>query len=394
MFERVAVCMLTAMTLAIASPLAAQDDEGFAERERALARELAEQQRERDAQQAERQAIQQQQRELAREYEARQRELVAQQAEQQRSIASDFEAQQREFAAQQEETQELARELSRAKAELNVSAVEIARLSAQLSGNAMGDATRSALNGQRVLLLGQGSVLGINVQDTNGGVRVNGVTPNGPAAAAGVAVGDTIVAIDGVELDDGAGTAAFLAQMEDIGPGDDVELRIRRGGNARVVVVTATENAWRRFQFEPFYRDGLVTLSAPAAPAAPAPGAAPAAPFVVGPGGFFGGFRWPWSDVELVSLTPALGEYFGTEEGLLVVRAGNMSELGLRDGDVILEIGGREPQSPEHATRILSSFEPGESLQASIMRQRRRETLAMTVPTSERGVQTIEPGSN
>jgi type II secretory pathway component PulC len=65
---------------------------------------------------------------------------------------------------------------------------------------------------------------------------------------------------------------------------------------------------------------------------------------------------------------------------LLVVRAGNMGELGLRDGDVLLEIGGREPQTPEHAMRILASFEPGEAMQASIMRQKRRETLTMTVP--------------
>jgi hypothetical protein len=75
-----------------------------------------------------------------------------------------------------------------------------------------------------------------------------------------------------------------------------------------------------------------------------------------------------------------LGEYFATEEGLLVVRAGNMGELGLRDGDVILEISGRQPQSPEHAMRILSSFETGESLPVSVMRQRRRETVTITVP--------------
>ena len=87
-------------------------------------------------------------------------------------------------------------------------------------------------------------------------------------------------------------------------------------------------------------------------------------------------------DIELVSLTPALGEYFGVNEGLLVVRAGRAAELGFRDGDVIIELAGRKPQSPEHALRILASFEPGESLQAAIMRQRRREALAIRVPTA------------
>ncbi len=89
-----------------------------------------------------------------------------------------------------------------------------------------------------------------------------------------------------------------------------------------------------------------------------------------------------WNDVELVSLTPALGEYFGVNEGLLVVRAGRAAELGFRDGDVIIDLAGRKPQSPEHALRILASFEPGESLQAAIMRQRRRESLAIRVPTA------------
>ena len=77
-----------------------------------------------------------------------------------------------------------------------------------------------------------------------------------------------------------------------------------------------------------------------------------------------------------------LGEYFGVTEGLLVVRAGRAGELGFRDGDVIIDIAGREPQSPEHALRILATFEPGESLQAAIMRQRQRQSLAIRVPTA------------
>ena len=63
-------------------------------------------------------------------------------------------------------------------------------------------------------------------------------------------------------------------------------------------------------------------------------------------------------------------------------RAGRAADFGLRNGDVVLEVGGRAPQTPEHAMRILGSFEPGESLQVTIMRQRRRETLAMTVPAA------------
>ena len=84
-----------------------------------------------------------------------------------------------------------------------------------------------------------------------------------------------------------------------------------------------------------------------------------------------------WADMELVELTPALGGYFGTNEGILVVRAPSDDRLELRDGDVILEIGGRTPTSTEHAMRILGSFEPGETLELTIMRNQRRQSLEL-----------------
>jgi S1-C subfamily serine protease len=87
-----------------------------------------------------------------------------------------------------------------------------------------------------------------------------------------------------------------------------------------------------------------------------------------------------WNDLELVTLTPALGSYFGATEGLLVVRAPDEPRIGLQDGDVILEIAGREPTSPEHAMRILMSFEPGETVSFSIMRRQRRETTQYVIP--------------
>src|SRR5439155_6359849 len=72
-------------------------------------------------------------------------------------------------------------------------------------------------------------------------------------------------------------------------------------------------------------------------------------------------FGMPWGDLELVSLNPDLGEYFGTKEGVLVVKAPADSSLPLKSGDVILKIGDRTPSSPSHAMRILRSYEAGES---------------------------------
>jgi S1-C subfamily serine protease len=214
-------------------------------------------------------------------------------------------------------------------------------------------------------IAGGRAVLGLNIQDTDLGVLVSGVTPSGPAATAGVTVGDTIVAINDVELARGVGgtkarspSAAFIGELANAVPGDEVELRVLRDGDYRDVAVQAESRGF---------------------------------PFVLGdaerawqPATMLRAFTdsSPWRDTELVSMTPELAEYFGVDKGLLVVRAGQGADVGLRDGDVVLDIGGRAPQTPEHAMRILRSFEPGESLQVAVMRQRRRATLTVNIPAA------------
>jgi S1-C subfamily serine protease len=200
-------------------------------------------------------------------------------------------------------------------------------------------------------------MLGLNIEDTELGVRVAGVSPNGPAAAAGLNVDDTIVAIEGAELAGAEGRSPselLLAQMASVDPGEHIDLRVLRGGDYLDVEVQAR--------------------------------AIEAGQFFYGPRTWNGMFRpQPWRDLELVALTPDLGTYFGTETGLLVLRAPASATLDLRDGDVILDIGGREPLNPEHAARILASFEPGELLRISIMREQRRETLEIRIPTDPPG---------
>lgn len=79
-------------------------------------------------------------------------------------------------------------------------------------------------------------------------------------------------------------------------------------------------------------------------------------------------------------MSEALGRYFDTSEGLLVLSAPDDDAIDIQDGDVILSISGRTPNSPEHAIRILSSFESGETIEFSIMRDGRRDTVEYTVP--------------
>jgi hypothetical protein len=119
---------------------------------------------------------------------------------------------------------------------------------------------------------------------------------------------------------------------------------------------------------------GNVMMRALPAPAAPG---APMFSIFLGDGG--------WGDMEMVSLTTDLGRYFGTDKGLLVVRAPSDDNLKLRDGDVIQRIDGREPTSVSHAMRILASYQGGETLEMEIMRDRKREKLSIEVPDNRRG---------
>jgi hypothetical protein len=90
-----------------------------------------------------------------------------------------------------------------------------------------------------------------------------------------------------------------------------------------------------------------------------------------------------FGSAELVPMTPKLGQYFGTDTGLLVVRAPDDSRLKLEDGDVIVDIDGRTPSSPSHALRILSSYQPGEKLKLNILRTKKRMSFDITVPEGQ-----------
>jgi S1-C subfamily serine protease len=86
--------------------------------------------------------------------------------------------------------------------------------------------------------------------------------------------------------------------------------------------------------------------------------------------------------MELATLTPRLGAYFGTDKGVLVVRAPAAGALKLEDGEVILSIDGRVPASGPHATRILASYQPGEAIHLEIMRERKTRKISTTMPES------------
>jgi S1-C subfamily serine protease len=242
---------------------------------------------------------------------------------------------------------------------------DAAREVAELSGEAAGEGAFRQF--EYFLPAPRRAMLGVNIggaEPSGGGVRVDSVSPGGPAAEAGVKAGDVIVAIGAKPVATGRD---LVRAMEAIEPGEEVELGIRRDGKALKLAV------------EPRPLDHMFIAGVPAMPAVPpvpAPPHVAALPFDPDMHWLLGG----WGEAELVTLTPQLGRYFGADKGVLVARAPEDAAIGLQDGDVIVSIGGREPQNGPHAMRILRSYQPGESVELRILRDRRPQTLSAKVP--------------
>jgi hypothetical protein len=301
------------------------------------------------------------------------------------ALAEEIEARTGEGQARDREVEQ---RLEEAQRQMEEAAREVAELSARISGDAVELALRS-LDARRVML---GINIGTTPESGNQGVQVMGVTPDGPADRAGLRSGDLITVIDGVDLtggEPGDGLRRLERRMKNVAAGDELALTVKRG-DALIDFVVAPEEMnpliatfgleggdWAR-EFEKLKElEVLEDFELHAG----------------GPHGF--AFRFgpgtPWGDMELVVLTPDLGDYFGAEEGLLVVRAPSEPGLGLRDGDVILAIDGRKPADPGHAMRILRSYEPGETLSFDIMRQRGRQALEVVVPDVGAGAARTAP---
>ena len=199
------------------------------------------------------------------------------------------------------------------------------------------------------------------------GAKIEGVTPGSPADKGGLKVGDIITKFAGTSLggikaedeDESGPGRKLVALARKLEPGDTVRLEYRRGSDTKQATLVAED------------LDGAMRMEMP--------GPMVAMPHMPGMD-FEWSFGEPWGDLELVSLNPDLGEYFGTKDGILVVKAPADSTLPLKGGDVILAIGGRKPTSQSHAMRILRSYESGESVSIDILRKQKRMSLAWKVP--------------
>ena len=251
---------------------------------------------------------------------------------------------------------------------------EAARRVAELSARQLASADEM----QRFIVASNRPVIGVNISGNSGsdpveGVAIASVSPGGPADDAGLRAGDIITGINGDSFSSENSMEAsrlLLDFMSGVEEGDILEIDYLRNGSMATVQLQPKVMDSNMFSFRFNGND----MSVPVAPTAPG---APQAVYA---------YRWAahgghgFGDMEMVELNENLGRYFGTDSGLLIVKAPADNAFDLQDGDVIKSIDGREPQSLHHAVRILSSYESGETVNFEIMRDKRKQTLSIEVP--------------
>jgi membrane-associated protease RseP (regulator of RpoE activity) len=211
--------------------------------------------------------------------------------------------------------------------------------------------------------------------------HVEAVERESPAERAGIQVGDMILAFDGKDLR--AGKIPMNAVLR---PGSTVAIRLTREKRTRLVNVKVEERprSYARIR----------------TPRAPIAGEAPPDEFVIempemgevppmppvpatprgappGYGSLLGGAATVGA--EMIPLDETLGEPYGTDHGLLILRVGPRTpaaRAGIQKGDVLISVDGRELRSVPALIRAVERAEKAQ-LRIELLRKRERKVVVM-----------------
>lgn len=202
--------------------------------------------------------------------------------------------------------------LQAARERLDAAARELAELHREIGPGPEFDVHRPPISMRLGMFLGRPRAEGIEIM---------GVTPQGPAAAAGLQSGDLLTSINGYAL---GGTGLEIgrglgAATRELNPGDYVQVEFRRGDEIRSAEIEVRDAAHPIAMFGTASAGSIVMASG---------GSNYSAPVAGRPMG-----------VVLHDLNPGLGRYFNVDVGVLVLNGGDDPEA-LMPGDVITALNG------------------------------------------------------
>lgn len=238
--------------------------------------------------------------------------------------------------------------------------------------------------GRAVIAGGFGASMGVSVRDvrseeatqarvSSGGVYIENVSPDSPAARAGIRTGDIVTEFDGERV---RSALHFTRLVRETVPGHAVKITVVRDGNRQMLDVTPEEgrlrlpdisldverglrNLPRNFSFD-FDFDGF-------------------------PNGVF--LSRGRLGATLMSMTDQLSDYFGVKQGLLVTAVAADSpaaRAGLKAGDVLTAVNGQRVDAVSDLSRALRDVPSDGKVELRVTRDRKELTLNATLPERER----------
>jgi S1-C subfamily serine protease len=259
-----------------------------------------------------------------------------------------------------------------------------------------------------------GVVLGIK----DGHVVLGALTPDGPAARAGLRSSDVVTAIDGqsvvakTPLESLDKARGYLANLKE---GQTVAIEYQRGAQKGVVIVNAErrealnwpalmnedpEHPFLPKDFDERIRADVERASRTAEREAQREVAREASRTAreamarmrehmnseevraaLAKAREASRHAMPWWGLNLAPMNGELGRYFGTDRGALVIASDEASLPGLRGGDVITAVGKDAIARPEDVMRALRDQPEGKDVAIKLMRD--HKVLALTMKTPE-----------
>ena len=226
------------------------------------------------------------------------------------------------------------------------------------------------------------------------GVAIEKVLEGSPAEKAGLQKGDVIVRFAGEDV---TSIRKLTRLLGEVSPDHQVTLTVVRGGTEREITATVSKRPVPKFE------DGAFATI----PGVPFPPSAELPPMPrmdqlprfdrLPPGAPDQSMLWRFGSrrrigVGATTLTKQLGEHFGVSAGVMVneVRADSpAAKAGLKAGDIIVEVDGKEIKSDSELVRAISEKKDGD-VTLTIVRDRNRQTIRVTPEEVKEGFHSFE----
>ncbi len=213
-----------------------------------------------------------------------------------------------------------------------------------------------------------GVVVSSDDEQEGKGARIEDVEEDSPADAAGLKRGDRILEIDGKSVDDAYDVRHAIGRMN---PGDSIRILIDRDGDEKTLTATLADRPGRRAPRAFMWHQGDEGDDE-GTPPGDHPGHH--AEFFS-----FGGSR-TWLGVDVQPMSEELRSYFKAprDMGVLVNKVMEdtpAERAGLKAGDVIIGVDGKDVSDQGDISRALSSRDAGDEVGLKIMRDGSERTL-------------------